>query len=334
MSKKEKRSYMKEENRPFWKGKPVLVTGAAGFIGSHLCERLAQVGAKVRAFVRYNSMNSFGRLEDVDEKVREKIEIYTGEILDEASVFGAMKDMDTVFHMAALPSIPYSLMNPSHVFSVNMNGSRNVLLSARSCGTKKVVLASSGGASEKRPLLSPYITSKAAMERIGLGFHQGFGMNVTTLRLLNNYGPRQSARAVIPTIINQALVKNQVNLGALEPAMDFNFVGDTVEAFFRVAERDESAGRILTWGSGKSTSIGDLANLIFSIIGREGLRVVRDEQRVRPYRGPAASLQEEMVVTYEVLGYTPKVSLEEGLKITIDWISRHLDLYKPELYAV
>lgn len=325
---------MKEKNGSFWKGRSVLVTGAAGFIGSHLCEKLAQTGAKVRAFVRYNSMNSYGLLESVDDKVREKMEIYAGEILDQASVLGAMKDVDVVFHMAALPSIPYSLMNPSHVFSVNTIGSQNVLLSGKSCGAKKVVLASSGGASEKRMLLSPYVTSKAAMEKIGLGFHQGFGMNVTTLRLLNNYGPRQSARAVIPTIISQALVKSQVNLGALEPAMDFNFVGDTVEAFLRVAERDESAGRILTWGSGKSTSIGDLANLIFSIIGKEGLRIVREEKRVRPYRGPAASLNEDIAATYEVLGYTPKVSLEEGLQKTIDWISRHLDLYKPEVYAV
>jgi dTDP-glucose 4,6-dehydratase len=325
---------MKQKNGSFWEGKSVLVTGAAGFIGSHLCEKLTETGAKVRAFVRYNSMNSYGLLEGLDQKIRESMEIYSGEILDEASVLGAMKDVDTVFHMAALPSIPYSLLNPSHVFAVNTTGSLNVLLSAKNCGAKKVVLASSGGASDKRPLLSPYVTSKAAMEKIGLGFHQGFGMNATTLRLLNNYGPRQSARAVIPTIISQALVKNQVNLGALEPAMDFNFVGDTLEAFLRVAERDETAGRILTWGSGKSTSIADLANLIFSIIGKEGLRVVRDEKRVRPYRGPAASLQEEMTATYEVLNYTPKVSLEEGLQRTIDWISRHLDLYKPELYAV
>ena len=325
---------MKEKNGGFWKGKSVLVTGAAGFIGSHLCEKLAQTGAKVRAFVRYNSMNSYGLLEGTDKKVRDKMEIYAGEILDEASVLGAVRDVDAVFHMAALPSIPYSLINPSHVYAVNTTGSLNVLLGAKNCGTKKVVLASSGGASEKRPLLSPYVTSKAAMEKIGLGFHQGFGMNVTTLRLLNNYGPRQSARAVIPTIISQALVNNQVNLGALEPAMDFNFVGDTVEAFLRVAEREETAGRVLTWGSGKSTSIGDVANLIFSIIGKEGLRVVRDERRVRPYRGPAASLQEEIEATYKVLGYSSTVSLEEGLKKTIDWISRHLDLYKPELYAV
>jgi len=325
---------MKRGNGSFWKGKSVLVTGAAGFIGSHLCEKLVHKGAKVRAFIRYNSTNSYGLLEGVEEKVRGKMEIYAGEILDEASVLGAMKDIDVAFHMAALPSIPYSLTNPSHVFSVNTFGSLNVLLSGKSHGAKKVVLASSGGASEKRALLSPYVTSKAAMEKIGLGFHQGFGMNVTTLRLLNNYGPRQSARAVIPTIISQALVKNQVNLGALEPAMDFNFVGDTVEAFMRVAERNESAGRILTWGSGKSTSIGDLANLIFSIIGRKGLRVVREEKRVRPYRGPSASLNEEISATYEVLGFSPKVSMEEGLRKTIDWISKHLNLYKPEVYAV
>ena len=325
---------MTDTDRSSWQGRSVLVTGAAGFIGSHLCERLTYAGAKVRAFVRYTSMSSYGLLELVDKDVRDEMEIYAGDILDEASVLGAMKGVHTVFHMAALPSIPYSFINPSHVFAVNTSGSLSVLLSARECGTSKVVLASSGGASEKRPLLSPYVTSKAAMERMGLGFAQGFGLDVTTLRLLNNYGPRQSARAVIPTIISQALVKNDVHLGALEPAMDFNFVGDTVEAFLRVPERNEAAGRILTWGSGRSISIRDLARVIFSIIGRDGLHVVTDAERVRPYRGPAASLQEEMTATYEVLDYTPEVSLEEGLEQTIEWISQHLGLYKPELYAV
>jgi nucleoside-diphosphate-sugar epimerase len=325
---------MRKTKGSFWKGRSVMVTGAAGFIGSHLCEQLVQAGAKVTAFVRYNSATCYGLLEGVSREVLEKMEICQGDIQDEASISIAMTDVDTVFHMAAVPSIPYSLKNPSHIFSVNMNGSLNVLLSARRCGTRKVVLASSGGASDKRPLLSPYVTSKAAMEKIGLGFHQGYEMNVTTMRLLNNYGPRQSARAVIPTIISQALVKNDVNLGALEPVMDFNFVGDTVHAFLRAAERDESAGRVLTWGSGKTISIGDLAKLIFTIIGNKDLRITREEKRVRAYRGPAASLEEEIEATYEVLDRRPRVSLEEGLRQTIEWISKHLDLYKPELYAI
>jgi len=317
-----------------WEKKKVLVTGSAGFIGSHLCEKLVLLKAKVRAFVRYNSMNSYGLLESLDKEIMDSLEIYAGDILDERSALKAMKNVEAVFHMAALPSIPYSLINPHHVFSVNTLGTVNVLLGAKECGVTKVVLASSGGASEKRPLLSPYVTSKAAMEKIGLGFKQGFAMDVSIIRLLNNYGPRQSARAVIPTIISQALVKDDVHLGALEPAMDFNYVDDTVQAFLRAAETSKAMGQVLTWGTGLSTSIGDLAKMVFSVIGRESLHVVRDEKRVRPYRGPAASLKDDILRTYEVLGYSPKVTLEEGLRRTIDWISENIELYKTEVYSI
>ena len=325
---------MKDNHRTFWKGRSVLVTGAGGFIGSHLCERLVLIDAKVRAFVRYNSMNSYGLLDSLERDIKDRLEIYSGDILDEASALKSMENVEVVFHMAALPSIPYSIMNPSHVFAVNTMGSLNVLLGAKTCGIKKVVLASSGGASEKRPLLSPYVTSKAAMEKIALGFRQGYGMDASVIRLLNNYGPRQSARAVIPTIISQALVKNDVHLGALEPTMDFNYVDDTIRAFLRVAEIDGGDGKILTWGTGLSTSIGDIAKTVFSIIGKEGLHIVRDEQRVRPYRGPAASLNDDIAMTYEALNYTPKVTLEEGLRRTIDWISKHIELYKTEVYNI
>jgi len=157
--------------------------------------------------------------------------------------------VDIVFHLAAIPSIPYSFLNPRHIFMVNTYGTFNVLLAAKTTGVSQVILASSAGASEKRPLLSPYITSKAAMEKIGLGFHQGLDLKVNTLRLLNNYGPRQSARAVIPCIISQALVRNDVHLGALEPKMDFNYVDDTIEAFLRTTESTGALGKVLTWST-------------------------------------------------------------------------------------
>lgn len=325
---------MENIGRDFWKGKRVLITGAAGFIGSHLSERLVRLGATVRAFIRYNSMNSYGLIEAIPKEVRESIEICAGDIVDETSIFNAMKDMEVVFHMAALPSIPYSFLNPRHVFLVNTHGTLNVLLAAKACRVRKIVLASSAGASEKRPLLSPYVTSKAAMEKIGLGFHQGLGTSVSIIRLFNNYGPRQSARAVIPTIISQALVRDDVHLGALEPRMDFNYISDSLEAFLRAAENINAQGKVLTWGTGISTSIAELAQLIFSVIGKKKLHIVKDEERVRPYPGSMPSLEDDISSTRKLLDFAPKISLQEGLQRTTDWMSQHIELYKTEIYAI
>ena len=325
---------MENIDRIFWKGKKVLITGAAGFIGSHLSERLVHLGAMVRAFIRYNSMNSYGLIEAIPKDIRESIEISAGDILDETSIFNAMKDVEVVFHMAALPSIPYSFLNPRHVFSVNTYGTLNMLLAAKACGVNKIVLASSAGASEKRPLLSPYVTSKAAMEKIGLGFHQGLETSVSIIRLFNNYGPRQSARAVIPTIISQALVRDDVHLGALEPRMDFNYISDTVEAFLRAAENVDTAGQVLTWGTRIYTSIAQLAQLTFSLIGKKGLHIVTDEERVRPDPGPMPSLEDDVLSTRKLLNFAPKLSLKDGLQKTINWISQHIELYKTDIYTV
>jgi len=325
---------MAEVNKDFWNGKMVLVTGAAGFIGSHLCEKLVQSGCRVRAFIRYNSKNSTGLIESIPRDIREAIEIVDGDLMDENSVLNAMMNIDTIFHMAALPSIPYSFKNPRHIFLVNTYGTFNVLSAARTAGINRIVIASSAGASEKRPILSPYIMSKAAMEKVGLGFHEGLGLKVSILRLMNNYGPRQSARAVIPAIICQALVKNDVHLGVLEPKMDFNYVKDTLNALLKTAEIAESQGKVLTWGTGISTSIGDLAQLIFSHIGRKELHVVTAKERIRPYLGPMASLEEEILATHKILDYSPKYDLQKGLKETIEWISENINQYKTEEYVI
>jgi nucleoside-diphosphate-sugar epimerase len=317
-----------------WKGKRVLVTGAAGFIGSHLSEKLIQLGARVRAFIRYNSMNSCGLIDAIPEETRRGIEIYRGDLLDEFSIQRAIEGTEIVFHMAALPSIPYSHYNPRHVFLVNTYGALNLLLAAKQAGVERILLASSAGASEQRPLSSPYVTSKAAMEKIGLGFYQGLDTSVTTVRLFNNYGPRQSARAVVPTIISQALVKNDVHLGALEPKMDFNYVGDSLRAFLLSAQKVNTSGKTLTWGTGVFTSIGDLAQMIFSLIDRPGLHVVQDEERVRPCSKAFSTFEDEVMHTREILKIKPEVNLREGLKKTIDWISNNSDFYKTDTYAI
>lgn len=316
------------------KNKKILVTGAGGFIGSHLCEMLVREGSKVRAFLRYNSGNSRGLLEWLPREIREEIEIVDGDIVDEDSVLNAMKDRELVFHMAALPSIPYSFKHPRHVFMVNTYGTFNVLSAARNSGVDRIILASSAGASEKRPLLSPYVTTKAAMEKIGMGFHHGLGQKVSIVRLLNNYGPRQSARAIVPTIISQAIVKDDVHLGALEPKIDFNYVGDTISALVRTAGNADTEGEILTWGTGISTSIKDLAEMIFSLIGRKELHIVTDRQRLRPQSGSLASLDEEISATHRLLDYSPGTSLQEGLQRTIEWITGNIELYKTDEYAV
>ncbi|UCF70158.1 MAG: SDR family NAD(P)-dependent oxidoreductase [candidate division WOR-3 bacterium] len=325
---------MGEEKLDYWRDKAVLVTGAAGFIGSHLTERLVQLGSRVRAFVRYNSTNSYGLLDLLPARIRQKFEIVTGDIVDASSIQSALEGMEIVFHMAALPSIPYSFRNPRHVFLVNTYGTMNLLLAAGEMGVERIVLASSAGASEKRSLTSPYVTSKAAMEKLGVGFFQSKSASVTTVRLFNNYGPRQSARAVIPTIISQALVKDDVHLGNIEPRMDFNYVSDSIDAFIRTAQYRTTDGRILTWGTGLFTSIRDVAHMVFTLIGRPGLHIVREEKRVRPYSGPGDSLSEEVLQTRELLDLAPKVDLNEGLEKTISWISDNIGLYKTDLYAV
>ncbi|MBN1183239.1 MAG: SDR family NAD(P)-dependent oxidoreductase [Bacteroidales bacterium] len=325
---------VENERLGFWNGKRVLVTGAAGFIGSHLCEKLVLSGSRVSAFIRYNSVNSFGLLEGLNNDILSSIKIISGDILDESSIIKATQEVEIIYHLAALPGIPYSFTNPRHVFMVNTGGTFNILQAARSSGVRHVILASSAGASEKRPISSPYIMSKAAMEKIGLGFHQALDLPVSVMRLLNNYGPRQSARAVIPTIISQALVGKDVRLGALEPKMDFNYVSDTINALMLLEEKAEIQGKVYTWGTGVNTSIKDLAEIIFALIDSEGRNIVSDESRIRNQAGAVASLEEDILATQRDLSYTPQYDLQKGLKETIEWFSENLNQYKTDNYVV
>lgn len=327
-----------------WNGKSVLVTGAGGFIASHLVERLVAEGARVRAFVRYNSRNDPGMLRLIPADAFSQIEIMQGDLRDNEAARTAMKGVDTVFHLGALIAIPYSYVNPREVIDVNVMGTLNVLMAARDLGTRRVVHTSTSEVygtaqyvpiDEKHPLQgqSPYSASKIGADRIAESFYRSFDVPVATLRPFNTFGPRQSARAVIPTIITQALTRDEVKLGSLEPSRDFTFVADTVEGFLRVASADNALGEEINLGNDNTIRIGDLAEKIFSILGKTP-KLIADPQRVRPGKSEVMKLWASNRKAKEMIGWEPRVSLDDGLRLTIEWISSHLDLYRPDQYTV
>lgn len=325
------------------KGKKILVTGAGGFIGSHLVEKLVEMGAKVRAFVRYNSKNNWGWLETSPYKT--EIEIYTGDIRDYDSVKDSMKGIEVVFHLAALIGIPYSYISPLAYIKTNIEGTYNVLQSARELGVARVIHTSTSEVygtakyvpiDESHPLQpqSPYSATKISADNIALSFYNAFNLPVTIVRPFNTYGPRQSARAVIPTIITQIMSgKKQIKLGNLRPTRDMNYVIDTVNGFIKIAECDELLGEVTNIGSGKEISIGDLARLISQLMGVE-VEIEQEEQRFRPEKSEVERLLCDNTKLKKFTDWEPKYSLEEGLNETIKWMSSHLNMYKPEVYNV
>ena len=326
------------------KDKKVLVTGAGGFIASHLVERLVAEGAKVRAFVRYNSRGDVGLLRMLPVEVFSQLDVVAGDLRDAEAVREAMKDVDTVFHLGALIAIPYSYVHPREVVETNVMGTLNVLMAARELGTRRVIHTSTSEVygtaqyvpiDEKHPLQgqSPYSASKIGADRIAESFYRSFNVPVVTLRPFNTFGPRQSARAVIPTIISQALTREEVKLGSLDPSRDFTFVADTVEGFLRVASADNVLGEEINLGNDNTIRIGDLAEKIFGILGRTP-KLVADPQRVRPGKSEVLKLWASNHKAKELIGWEPRVSLDEGLRRTIEWIKPHLDLYQPDRYTV
>jgi dTDP-glucose 4,6-dehydratase len=327
-----------------WKDKKFLVTGAGGFIASHLVERLVSEGAHVRAFVRYNSRNDYGMLKLISADALSKIEIMQGDLRDNEAVRNAVRGVDTVFHLGALIAIPYSYVNPREVIDVNIMGTLNVLMAARDFGTRRVVHTSTSEVygtaqyvpiDEKHPLQgqSPYSASKIGADRIAESFYRSFEVPVVTLRPFNTYGPRQSARAVIPTIIMQALTRDEVKLGSLEPSRDFTFVHDTANGFLKVAETDNVLGEEVNLGNDNTIRIGDLANKIFELIGKTP-KVTVDTQRIRPNKSEVMKLWASNQKAKSLIGWEPRISLDEGLALTIEWISKHIDLYRPDEYTV
>jgi dTDP-glucose 4,6-dehydratase len=327
-----------------WNGKQVLVTGAGGFIASHLVERLVKDGARVRAFVRYNSRNDVGMLRLISPDVFSALEIARGDLRDVEAVRGAVKNMDTVFHLGALIAIPYSYVNPREVIDVNIMGTLNVLMAARDANVRRVVHTSTSEVygtaqyipiDEKHPLQgqSPYSASKIGADKIAESFYRSFNVPVVTLRPFNTFGPRQSMRAVIPTIITQALTRDEVKLGSLDPMRDFTFVADTANGFIRVAEADNVLGQEINLGNDNTIRIGDLVEKIFGIIGKPP-KITTDEQRIRPGKSEVMKLWASNQKAKEMIGWEPRISLDEGLRLTIEWISAHLDLYRPDQYTV
>lgn len=327
-----------------WNGKKILVTGAGGFIASHLVEQMVRNGASVRAFVRYNSRNDLGMLRQIALDLFSQVEIISGDLRDMEAVRFAMQGVDTVFHLGALIAIPYSYVNPREVFDVNVMGTLNVMMAARDSAVRRVVHTSTSevyGTAQYTPIdeahplqgQSPYSASKIGADKIAESFYRSFNVPVVILRPFNTYGPRQSARAVIPTIITQALIKDEVKLGSLDPSRDFTFVQDTIAGFIRAAEASNVTGQEVNLGNDNTIRIGDLAEKIFRIIGKSP-KVVTDTSRIRPGKSEVMKLWASNKKAKELIGWEPRISLDEGLRLTIEWISTHMDFYRPDQYTV
>lgn len=325
------------------------MTGADGFIGSHLTEALVRSGCDIRAFVFYNSFNSWGWLDHLEPEIQDKIEIFMGDIRDPHGVRTALHGCDYIFHLAALIGIPFSYHSPDAYVDTNIKGTLNLLQAARDMGIKKFIHTSTsevyGSAqtvpiTEKHPLhgQSPYAATKIGADQIAMSFHESFDLPVTIVRPFNTYGPRQSARAVIPTIITQlANGKQKIKLGALHPTRDFNFVLDTVRGFIAAAESPATTGEILNLGTGFEISIGDLAQLISELM-HTPLELENDAERLRPLKSEVKRLCADATKVQRLTGWKPqsegKEGLIQGLQETIHWFSdrNNLAQYKSYLY--
>jgi dTDP-glucose 4,6-dehydratase len=325
-----------------WQGKRVLVTGAGGFIGSHLIERLVQLGAHTRGLVHYRAEGARGWLDH--SPCKKDIEVVAGDLMDRDSVVRAMHNRDLVFHLGALIAIPYSYEAPLSFIRTNVEGTLNVLHAAGHCGVERVIHTSTSevyGTAREVPIgehhslqaQSPYAASKIAADKMVEAFHLSFGTPVVTVRPFNTFGPRQSARAVIPTIIVQGLAHRRIRLGNVEPTRDLNYVSNTVDGFVQAAAAEQVLGRVVNLGSGSEIKIRHLVELIGRLLG-QSVEIETDEQRIRPAGSEVERLLADNRLATRLLGWKPAVSLEEGLRLTIEWIKKHQEFYRPELYAV
>jgi NAD dependent epimerase/dehydratase len=325
-----------------WKGKSVLVTGAGGFIGSHLTERLVELGAKVRGFVHYNALGTLGWLDE--SPLRKEVEVIAGDIVDRDSVQKAIQGVETVFHLAALIGIPYSYNAPYSYIRTNIEGTFSVLRCALDARVGRVVHTSTSevyGTARREPIdedhplqgQSPYSASKIGADKLAESFHLSFDLPVVTVRPFNTFGPRQSARAVIPTIIAQCLTQSKIHLGNLHPTRDLNYVANTVDGFVRAASVDAAIGKTINLGSSRKISVGSLAELIASMINGS-IVIEHDNERTRPTKSEVECLLADNTLARTLLGWEPRVSLEEGLRPTIEWMRKNLTRYRPNEFTV
>jgi dTDP-glucose 4,6-dehydratase len=325
-------------------GQSALVTGAGGFIGGHLVARLIREGANVRAFVRYNSRNERGTLDWLDPELLGDVDVVLGDLRDIESVQQAAEGVDTIFHLAAQIAIPYSFVNPRDFFETNALGTLNVAQAALRAGARRVVHTSTsevyGSArtvpiTEEHPIepQSPYAASKVAADKLMDAWHRTYELPVTVLRPFNTYGPHQSARAVIPTIISQALAGGPVRLGSLTPRRDLTYVEDTVSGFLAAAASEAAIGRTLQLGTGHDVSVGDIVDMVGELLGRT-LEVEHDETRVRPAQSEVERLISDPSLARELTGWQPEHDLRDGLAQTIEWMQSNTARYRTDHYVI
>jgi NAD dependent epimerase/dehydratase len=327
------------------KNTKVLVTGAGGFIGSHLVESLLEKGASVRAFVRYNGRNDWGMLSSLPIESQKSIEVVAGDIRDPFFVRTAVQGCDCVFHLAALIGIPYSYVAPSDYVAVNIQGTVNVLQACRDERTPRVVHTSTSETygtaiyvpiDEKHPLQgqSPYSASKIGADKMAESYYNSFELPVVTVRPFNTFGPRQSARAFMPTAITQALTRDRITMGSMEPVRDMTFVKDTAEGFITVGLCDKVIGQAVNLGVGRGDTIGTMVKTILHVLGKPDMPVLQDATRVRPRNSEVMRLISDNSKARDICGWTPKYSLEQGIAQTIEWVKTNLHRYRPDQYAV
>lgn len=322
----------------------VLVTGAGGFIASHLVEKLVDLGSEVTCFIRYNSRGDIGMIDLLPKEKKKKLCIIAGDLRDSDAIRDVTKNKDVIFHLGALISIPYSYLHPREVVETNIIGTLNILTSSLKNKVPKIIHTSTSEVygtaryvpiDEKHPLQgqSPYSASKIGADKLAESFYLSYNLPVATIRPFNTYGPRQSGRSVIPTIIMQALKSENIYLGSLESTRDFTFVDDMVEAFFRVAESDASAGKVINIGSNFEISVNELVEKISNLMGKK-LKIISDSTRIRPVKSEVNRLWADNRKAKRLLGWKSRVSLEEGLLKTIDYISMNFNRYTTERYIV
>ena len=326
-----------------WNSKRVAVTGAGGFIGSHLAEALVRAGAEVTAVVRYNSRGDDGNLRYLDSAVRSSLRVHRIDLTDVDATRQALANAEVVFHLAAFVGIPYSYANPHDSVANNVLSTLNVLSVARETGLEKLIQTSTSevyGSARQIPIpethplqpQSPYSASKIATDHIALSYHYAFDLPVAVVRPFNTFGPRQSARAVLPTVISQALSGHEIKIGTTTTTRDFTFVTDTVRGFMLAAETPASIGEVINIGTGREVRVDDAIREIVRAVGKD-VRLVQDDRRLRPEKSEVTRLCADIEKAGRLLGFHPLVTFEEGIRLTIAWVADHLGTYRPDVYA-